>query len=94
MCSSKTKTDCFRYKILGLPANKQDQVAKIYKGMRFFLFDVDLRLMYGIFKAAGPGGYNIEPKAFKNEFPSQVSSSSSIQPFIHFSSFILIITTD
>ncbi|CAI9288042.1 unnamed protein product [Lactuca saligna] len=75
MCSSKTKTDCFRYKILGLPANKQDQVAKIYKGMRLFLFDVDLRLMYGIFKAAGPGGYNIEPKAFKNEFPSQVRFS-------------------
>lgn len=73
MCSSKTKTDCFRYKILGLPANKQDQVAKIYKGMRLFLFDVDLRLMYGIFKAAGPGGYNIEPKAFKSEFPCQVS---------------------
>ncbi|KAJ9543615.1 hypothetical protein OSB04_023322 [Centaurea solstitialis] len=72
MCSSKTKTDCFRYKILGLPANKKDQVAKIYKGMRLFLFDVDLRLMYGIFKAAGPGGYNIEPKAFKSEFPSQV----------------------
>ncbi|KAL4587710.1 hypothetical protein LXL04_000584 [Taraxacum kok-saghyz] len=72
MCSSKTKTDCFRYKVLGLPANKQDQVAKIYKGMRLFLFDVELRLMYGIFKAAGPGGYNIEPKAFKSEFPSQV----------------------
>ncbi|KAL8213859.1 hypothetical protein R6Q57_003308 [Mikania cordata] len=72
MCSSKTKTDCFRYKILGLPESKKDQVLKIYRGMRLFLFDVDLRLMYGIFKAAGPGGYNIEPKAFKSEFPSQV----------------------
>ncbi|KAI3830056.1 hypothetical protein L1987_04189 [Smallanthus sonchifolius] len=72
MCSSKTKTDCFRYKILGLPENKKDQVLKIYKGMRLFLFDVDLRLMYGVFKAAGPGGYNIEPRAFKSEFPSQV----------------------
>ncbi|XP_071719818.1 uncharacterized protein [Rutidosis leptorrhynchoides] len=72
MCTSKTKTDCFRYKVLGLPGNKKDQVAKIYKGMRLFLFDVDLRLMYGIFKAAGPGGYNLEPKAFKSDFPSQV----------------------
>ncbi|XP_076916940.1 uncharacterized protein LOC143576804 [Bidens hawaiensis] len=72
MCSSKTKADCFRYKILGLPESKKDQVLKIYRGMRLFLFDVDLRLMYGIFKAAGPGGYNIEPKAFKSEFPSQV----------------------
>nr|GEU48909.1 hypothetical protein [Tanacetum cinerariifolium] len=72
MCSSKTKTDCFRYKVLGLPGSKKDQVAKIYRGMRLFLFDVDLRLMYGIFKAAGPGGYNLEPKAFNSEFPSQV----------------------
>ncbi|CAK9144622.1 unnamed protein product [Ilex paraguariensis] len=73
MCSSKTKKDCYRYKVLGLPASKRDVVQKVYKGMRLFLFDVDLRLMYGIYKAAGPGGSNIEPKAFKSQFPSQVS---------------------
>lgn len=73
MCSSKTKKDCYRYNILGLPASKRDIVEKIYKGMRLFLFDFDLKLMYGIYKAAGPGGYNIEPKAFKSAFPSQVS---------------------
>ncbi|KAK3017536.1 hypothetical protein RJ639_007211 [Escallonia herrerae] len=72
MCSSQTKKDCFRYKVLGLPASKRDIVQKVYKGMRLFLFDVDLRLMYGIYKAAEPGGYNIEPKAFKSAFPSQV----------------------
>ncbi|GFS37862.1 similar to FANTASTIC four-like protein [Actinidia rufa] len=68
---SKTKKDCFRYKVLGLPESKRDIVQKIYKGMRVFLFDFDLRLMYGIYKAAGPGGYNLEPKAFKSAFPSQ-----------------------
>ncbi|CAL5426723.1 unnamed protein product [Camellia sinensis] len=72
MCSSKTKQDCYSYKVLGLPATKRDVVKKVYKGMRLFLFDFDLRLMYGIYKAAGPGGYNIEPKAFKSAFPSQV----------------------
>ncbi|PSR86715.1 B2 protein [Actinidia chinensis var. chinensis] len=72
MCSSKTKKDCFHYKVLGLPESKRDIVQKIYKGMRVFLFDFDLRLMYGIYKAAGPGGYNLEPKAFKSAFPSQV----------------------
>ncbi|KAL9271286.1 DCD domain-containing protein [Drosera capensis] len=72
MCSSKTKPDCYRYKVLGLPASKKDVVSKIYKGMRLFLFDVDLRLLYGIYKAAGPGGYSLEPKAFKSDFPSQV----------------------
>ncbi|XP_057953433.1 uncharacterized protein LOC131147840 [Malania oleifera] len=72
MCSSKTKKDCYRYKVLGLPASKKDVVSKVYKGMRLFLFDIDLRLMYGIYKATAPGGYNIEPKAFKSVFPSQV----------------------
>ncbi|KZV29951.1 hypothetical protein F511_17555 [Dorcoceras hygrometricum] len=72
MCSSTTKEDCFRYRVLGLPASKKDTVEKIYPGMRLFLYDVDLKLLNGIYKAAGPGGYNIEPKAFKSQFPSQV----------------------
>ncbi|XP_031485730.1 uncharacterized protein LOC116254471 [Nymphaea colorata] len=72
MCSKNTKRDCFKYKVLGLPANKKELVAKVYKGMRLFLFDVDHRLMYGIYRAAGRGGYNIEPRAFNSAFPSQV----------------------
>ncbi|KAJ6835589.1 uncharacterized protein M6B38_300855 [Iris pallida] len=72
MCNAKTKKDCFHYKVLGLPASKKGMVEKVYKGMRLFLFDVDLKLMYGIYKAASPGGYNLEPKAFKSAFPSQV----------------------
>ncbi|KAL6516473.1 hypothetical protein OROGR_019778 [Orobanche gracilis] len=71
MCSSKTKNDCYQYRVLGLPESKKDTVEKIYTGMRLFLYDVDLKLMYGIYKAVGPGGYNIEPKAFKSQFPAQ-----------------------
>ncbi|KAL9235311.1 hypothetical protein vseg_010077 [Gypsophila vaccaria] len=75
MCSSETKKDCYRYKVFGLPAGKKDIVSKIYKGMRLFLFDVDLKMLYGIYKAAGPGSSNIEPRAFKSKFPSQVRFS-------------------
>ncbi|XP_009780867.1 uncharacterized protein LOC107829231 [Nicotiana tabacum] len=75
MCNSETKKDCYRYKVLGLPASKKETVEKIYKGMRLFLYDVDLKLMYGIYKAAERGGYNIAPKAFKSQFPSQVRFS-------------------
>ncbi|XP_015079898.1 uncharacterized protein LOC107023654 [Solanum pennellii] len=72
ICNSETKKDCYRYKVLGLPANKKETVEKIYKGMRLFLYDIDLKLMYGIYKAAGRGGCNIQPKAFNSQFPSQV----------------------
>ncbi|KAK4376033.1 hypothetical protein RND71_006710 [Anisodus tanguticus] len=75
MCNSKTKKDCYHYKVLGLPANKREMVEKVYKGMKLFLYDVDLKLMYGIYKAAGHGGFSIEPKAFKSQFPSQVRFS-------------------
>nr|GMD15832.1 AT-rich interactive domain-containing protein 4B-like [Ipomoea batatas] len=72
MCNSETKRDCYRYKVLGLPENRRELVGNVHKGMVLFLYDVDLKLMYGIYKAAGPGGYNIEPNAFNSQFPSQV----------------------
>uniref|UniRef100_A0A3Q7H3T5 DCD domain-containing protein n=1 Tax=Solanum lycopersicum TaxID=4081 RepID=A0A3Q7H3T5_SOLLC len=37
-------------KVMGLPANKREMVEKVYKGMKLFLCDVDLKLMYGIYK--------------------------------------------
>ncbi|XP_006350775.1 uncharacterized protein [Solanum tuberosum] len=75
MCNSETKKDCYGYKVVGLPANKREMVEKVYKGMKLFLYDVDLKLMYGIYKAAENGGFSIEPKAFKSQFPSQVRFS-------------------
>ncbi|KAH9609776.1 hypothetical protein KSS87_012766, partial [Heliosperma pusillum] len=71
MCNSETKKDCYKYKVFGLPAAKKDIVSKIYKGMRLFLFDIDLKMLYGVYKAAGSGSYNVEPRAFKSQYPSQ-----------------------
>ncbi|KAG5603004.1 hypothetical protein H5410_034374 [Solanum commersonii] len=41
MCNSETK-DCYGYKVVGLPANKREMVEKVYKGMKLFLYDIDL----------------------------------------------------
>lgn len=75
MCNSKTKEDCFRHHVFGLPKSQKGLVEKVTNGMKLFLYDFDLRLMYGIYRAKGRGGLDLEPNAFKSSerpFPAQV----------------------
>uniref|UniRef100_A0ACD5UT99 Uncharacterized protein n=1 Tax=Avena sativa TaxID=4498 RepID=A0ACD5UT99_AVESA len=72
MCSGATKPECFRYRVLGLPRGRLDDVSRIRRGAGLFLYDFDAKHLYGPYRADSDGGLALEPAAFQGRYPAQV----------------------
>ncbi|CAA7035119.1 unnamed protein product [Microthlaspi erraticum] len=72
ICNGRTKADCYRYRVFGIPKAGRNVVESIKPGMKLFLYDFEKRLLYGVYEATIGGKLDIEPEAFERKYPAQV----------------------
>ncbi|XP_031374130.1 uncharacterized protein LOC116188799 [Punica granatum] len=75
MSNTRTKKECLRKKLFGLPSSSTEFVKNVKAGMVLFPFEYERRKLYGVFKAASDGEINIVPSAYGlsgKHFPAQV----------------------
>lgn len=70
--SNKTQEECFNRLLFGTDRTYGPVVIRIRKGDLLFLLNIDTDTLYGVFKAASDGNFQIVPEAWKGRYPYQV----------------------
>jgi len=72
MCSNKTEQECLNKLLFGTDRTYGPVVIRIKKGDLLFLVNIDLDVLYGVFRSVSDGGFNIDSTAWRGKYPYQV----------------------
>jgi DNA modification methylase len=71
-CTRKTEAECFERLLFGTEKQYGPIVLRVRGGDLLFLHNLDTDTLYGVFKAASNGDFNIQPDAWNGKYPYQV----------------------
>lgn len=71
-CTNSSQDECFDRMLFGTSRQYGAVVIRVRKGDFLFLLNLDTDLLYGVFRSESNGKLNIEPEAWKGNYPYQV----------------------
>lgn len=78
MSDNTTVNECLSKNIFGLPGHMMSRMDTISDYSLLFLYNKDVREVFGIFRASGRPGLNLDPTAYAPlSFPAQVRTATS-----------------
>jgi hypothetical protein len=72
LCSDITESECIKLSLFGGTEKYAPRVKGLEKGVKLFLYNQQSKKLQGIFEAISTVGMNINPTAWKGDFPLQV----------------------
>lgn len=77
LCTNQTQKECFQKKLFGSTRKYWGWIEQISIETPLFLYNIDSKTLFGSFRAASEGKWNIDPTAWENVrpliLPAQVS---------------------
>lgn len=71
-CTQSSQEECIRRLLFGSDKQYGAVALRVKRGDFLFLLNLETDLLYGVFRAATDGTFNIEPEAWKGKYPYQV----------------------
>mmetsp|Transcript_5332 Transcript_5332/g.15278 ORF Transcript_5332/g.15278 Transcript_5332/m.15278 type:complete len:1146 (+) Transcript_5332:734-4171(+) len=79
-CHQNAEVESLTHLVFGMPHVMRFQIPSIVKDQLVFLFNLDTRVLHGVFKAECKGTFNLVPSAFRSGITDPVKKKHSVSP--------------